>query len=377
MLLGADLSNLIASVYEAGLEPDRWSSVLERFIPFLDTTVVQLWVGDPAQKARSVAWAGAEPEFVRSYESHFAEVDPLLPVARRSPSGTILTDTMVMPRTTFERTEIYRNWGVPQDILGVTVANFFREGAIVGLVAARRPLDENRQRAQLESLSALVPHLQCATRMSLRLSGLSIQQHTACEVLDNLGPAILIVDADCRVMFANRAAEEILASADGIGAGPRGLYACTSTSTSHLRGLVARAIKRSPGPPTGSVIALERPSMKRALHVLISPLSCDTAWAGIISQRPAVMVVLIDPERAPSGSSDQLIRLFRLTPAEARVASEIGRGERLNAVAESLGVLPSTVRTHLHHVFEKTGTRRQAELVRLMAHMALIRTVKG
>jgi DNA-binding CsgD family transcriptional regulator len=32
-----------------------------------------------------------------------------------------------------------------------------------------------------------------------------------------------------------------------------------------------------------------------------------------------------------------------------------------------LGVSQSTVKTHLGHLFEKTGTRRQAELVKLTA----------
>jgi DNA-binding CsgD family transcriptional regulator len=356
MAPGTALANLIASVYEAGLEPDRWSGVLEQVAPFLDTGVVQLWVGDPAQKAQSVAWAGAAPEFVQSYEDHFTEVDPILPVARRSPSGTILTDTMIMPRTTFERSEIHQEWGRPQEILGVTVANFFREGAVVGLlVAARRPREDSGQRTQLEALSALVPHLRRATLMNFRLSGISARQQTAYEVLERLSPAILIVDSSYRV-------------------GPHGLFARTSTLTCHLHRLVAQAIKGDPGPPSGSVIALERPSMKRALHALISPLGRNTAWAAIAPQRPVAMVLLIDPECALQGSDDQLIQLFRLTPTEARVASKIGRGEELDAVAESLGVMPSTVRTHLHHVFEKTGMRRQAELVRLVAQMVLIRT---
>ncbi len=371
---GADFANLIASVYDAGLEPDRWSSVLEQVAPFVDTNVVQLWVGDGGHNARSVAWAGADPAFVRSYENHFAEVDPVLPVARRAPAGTILTDAMIMPRTTFERSEIYQEWGRPQDVLGVTVANFFREGAIIGVLAlARRPRDDHRQRAQLEWLSMLVPHLRRATQMSLRLSGSSARQCAVCEVLDKLSHAILIVDAAFHVMFANPAAVQILVSEDGIGAGPRGLFASTSTLTSHLHRLLGQALGMGPGPPAGSVIALERPSMKRALHAWISPLGCDTAWAAIVSQRPAAMVLLIDPDCVVPGSDDHLMQLFRLTPAEARVASKIGRGEAIDTVAESLGVLPSTIRTHLHRVFEKTGTRRQAELVRLIAQTELVR----
>jgi DNA-binding CsgD family transcriptional regulator len=35
--------------------------------------------------------------------------------------------------------------------------------------------------------------------------------------------------------------------------------------------------------------------------------------------------------------------------------------------------MPSTVRTHLHHVFAKTGTRRQADLMRLIAQITVVR----
>jgi len=35
-------------------------------------------------------------------------------------------------------------------------------------------------------------------------------------------------------------------------------------------------------------------------------------------------------------------------------------------VASRLGISLATARTHLAHVFDKTGTRRQAELVRLL-----------
>ena len=36
-------------------------------------------------------------------------------------------------------------------------------------------------------------------------------------------------------------------------------------------------------------------------------------------------------------------------------------------VAEVLGVTEATVKTHLHHVFEKTKTGRQVDLVKLVA----------
>jgi DNA-binding CsgD family transcriptional regulator len=105
--------------------------------------------------------------------------------------------------------------------------------------------------------------------------------------------------------------------------------------------------------------------MKRPLHLFVSPLRTAVAWAGLTSPAPIVLVLIIDPERAPRGVESNLRALFELTPAEARVARGIAAGETLIGVAEALGILSSTARTHLHRVFEKTGTKRQAELVKL------------
>jgi DNA-binding CsgD family transcriptional regulator len=35
--------------------------------------------------------------------------------------------------------------------------------------------------------------------------------------------------------------------------------------------------------------------------------------------------------------------------------------------AETLGIAESTVRTHLHRLFAKTGAKRQADLIKLVA----------
>jgi DNA-binding CsgD family transcriptional regulator len=61
-----------------------------------------------------------------------------------------------------------------------------------------------------------------------------------------------------------------------------------------------------------------------------------------------------------------MVRLFRLTPAEARLAAGIATGASLNEVADSLGIGRETARTQLRSVFAKTGTTRQAELVRII-----------
>jgi DNA-binding CsgD family transcriptional regulator len=62
----------------------------------------------------------------------------------------------------------------------------------------------------------------------------------------------------------------------------------------------------------------------------------------------------------------RLCALYGLSRAEARVAALLAQGHRLDETAQILGVAYETVRKHLKQIFSKTGTDRQAELVRML-----------
>jgi DNA-binding CsgD family transcriptional regulator len=61
---------------------------------------------------------------------------------------------------------------------------------------------------------------------------------------------------------------------------------------------------------------------------------------------------------------------FRLTPSELRVLFAIIEIGGVPEVAPVLGVSEETVKTHLKRLFAKTGTKRQADLVKLVAEFA-------
>lgn len=60
----------------------------------------------------------------------------------------------------------------------------------------------------------------------------------------------------------------------------------------------------------------------------------------------------------------------RLTPVQARVARSLASGKTVEDIACDGGVSPSTVRTHVRGVLEKTGCNRQVEVVALLAGIA-------
>jgi DNA-binding CsgD family transcriptional regulator len=68
------------------------------------------------------------------------------------------------------------------------------------------------------------------------------------------------------------------------------------------------------------------------------------------------------------------VDLFGLTPAEACLAVALAGGKRLEDVAEERGVRMPTLRTQLPAVLDKTGTRRQADLMRLIVGLPAVRS---
>jgi DNA-binding CsgD family transcriptional regulator len=62
--------------------------------------------------------------------------------------------------------------------------------------------------------------------------------------------------------------------------------------------------------------------------------------------------------------------MFGLSPAEARLAVALHDGLSLTEIADRLTLSRETLRTQLRMVFDKTGTRRQGALIRLLADLA-------
>ncbi|TPK72059.1 helix-turn-helix transcriptional regulator [Mesorhizobium sp. B2-4-15] len=70
--------------------------------------------------------------------------------------------------------------------------------------------------------------------------------------------------------------------------------------------------------------------------------------------------------------NEQLLSVtFKLTRAEARLASQLASGEGIRTASAKLGISRETARTQLRAVFAKTGTGRQAELAALLSRLSI------
>jgi DNA-binding CsgD family transcriptional regulator len=190
-------------------------------------------------------------------------------------------------------------------------------------------------------------------------------QRCALELLDRSPTAMLLLDEHQQVIYANRSAERLCAARDGISLSAQGLTLLGKHDDERIRGLIAAA--RSAGlaasVSAGGTTRVPRPSGKRPYILVVAPIAPDRATH---SPLLPVWIIINDPDSDAPPRSEQLRAAFGLTEAEARLAALLGAGDELRSAAAKLGITYGTARARLSGIFEKTQTRRQAELIRVL-----------
>jgi DNA-binding CsgD family transcriptional regulator len=197
------------------------------------------------------------------------------------------------------------------------------------------------------------------------------------EALDLLNIGLAVTTASGMLLVANRTAEQITERRDGLELSSARVLRTTKVCRPALSELVQWAASAgSPPTPPGKadVVAVPRPSGKRALTLLVRPVKGVAPRSKTTG--PAVLVFILDPEFPVEASEAELGQLYGLTSTEARLANLLMEGKTLHDCCDQLEIRRSTGRTHLQHLFEKVGAQRQSELVSLLLKtIGLLRTV--
>jgi DNA-binding CsgD family transcriptional regulator len=365
--------SLVDAIYEAGLDPQQWPGALAELAAAAGANVADLLLHDSSRGASVRFSPGMDPAAVDACEEHYCRLDSIRPAVERKPPGTIITDRDIVSKDWLTRTEFYNDWVRPQNFYDCTMLTLFRDPMRAGVICLAAP---ERADAFVARSSQLLgqwrPHLARAARITLKLAELDALRQAGFAALDRLTEGVVLADVKARVVFANGAAEAMFARADGVRVDASGLCAASSGQTMALRRLIALSASLENPHEAGGSLLLERPSGRRPLSVIIVPMRFETEWC--FPGLPVAIIFVADPEQDGAPLEARLRALYGMTRAEATVAGLISKGSGVKGAARTLGIAPSTARTHLHRVFEKTGTRRQAELARLINKFSLARS---
>ena len=154
--------------------------------------------------------------------------------------------------------------------------------------------------------------------------------------------------------------------ADGTG---QRLRAAIAVEQPVLDAAIARAVRAIA--PVAAAVRCPRRDGGAAVIVTLRPIPRWTATPGRVARAgaAAATLTLIDPLARPPAATTLWREAFDLTPSEAAVAALLVAGHSLESAAASRGSRATTLRVHLRHLFAKTGTARQSDLVALLLRM--------
>jgi DNA-binding CsgD family transcriptional regulator/PAS domain-containing protein len=367
------LSALIGDIYDAALDPGLWIEVLGKTRAFIGGWAIALsWKDSVSKRGGSYfAEGGQDPHYHQLYFEKYIKVDPFTTtqfvVEIEEPKSFL----EVLPHAELIETRIYKEWAQPQGIVDALMCLIDRSTTSVGFLVVFRNErdgfvdDETRRRARL-----VIPHIRRAVLIGKVIDLAKAEAASLADTLDGISAGMFLVDAAGRIVQANAAGHAMLRAANVLHVEGARLIASDPQADRMLADTFATAGAgdAAVGIKGVAVPLLARDGERYVAHVL--PLTSGARRQAGTSYA-AVAALFVNKAALDTPSPPEAIaKAYKLTPMELRVLLAIVEIGGVPEVAEALGVAESTVKTHLGRLYGKTGSRRQADLVKLVAGYA-------
>jgi DNA-binding CsgD family transcriptional regulator len=363
------LSSLIGEIYDAALDPGLWERVLEQTCDYVVGIAASLISHDMMQKSANFHYTWNDnPDYTKLYLEKYSRINPaIVPAMIQSKVGDVSTYLDFVPPSEYQNSRIYKEWSAPQGYVDAVQAVLDKSAMSFAAAAVMRhasqgPTDEGaRQRMQL-----LTPHFRRAVAIGKVIDLHKVEAASLADTLDGLATAMILVDGGGRIVHANSAGHTLLAEGAVVRMSNGRLAAVDPTAERTLHAIFSNAgMSDAMVGGKGIAVVLERGGERHVAHVL--PLTAGARKkAGVAYSAVAAVFVRKAALELPH-PLEAIATTFKLTPTEMRVLMMIVEVGGVPEVAPVLGISETTVKTHLQHIFAKTGAVRQADLVKLVA----------
>ncbi len=302
---------------------------------------------------------------------HYAELAPFDPapstftrLARGKASTTDRMLTREQLRDGVFLNEFYRPRGFVET-LGGHLQSENAQFALVGFHRGKdRPAFDDDEIAFVERL---MPHVSRALSLRREFIGMQTSLGMLQSALENHGGAVLLLDPSGTALFANSAMRALARRNDGLSLDRRG-YPVPANLQARRRLDAMIAVVTEGGP--GGTLAIPRPPGLRPYAVLVAPAPgpfLDTS--GDRRARTGALLIVHDTEDRVRADPEIFKETFGMSKGAARLVAALAADDDLKSYSEREGITIHTARFHLRTALARTGTRTQAELVRMAVRL--------
>jgi DNA-binding CsgD family transcriptional regulator len=228
----------------------------------------------------------------------------------------------------------------------------------------RRDVADNEKSRRI---ALIMPHVRRAVLICKVIDRRQADAAAFADVIDGLAAGILLVDSSARIVHVNASGRALLHREDFVRVICGRLVFTDEQIDQTFEDAIAAAGSGDDalGPKCIDVPLIAFTGEHYVGHIL--PLTAGRRRsAGVNYDAVAALFVRKAVLETPS-PPEVIAKSYKLTPTELRVLLAIVELGGIPDVAVALGIGQGTIKTHLNRLFDKTGTRRQAELVKIVA----------
>jgi len=359
------LTRLIGRIYDAALSPALWPDTLAQIAGFVGGQAAGIFSKDNISKDSTPYYHfGLDPKQMRIYSQTHSRFDPFSNL-RFFDVGQVVSIPELVPYDEFRRGRFFREWMEPQGWVDAATCVLEKSVSRCSFLTIIRGEEQGAVDDQmLERMALVAPHVRRAVPIGKVIDLELIRTAALASVLDGLSAGLFLIAADGTLMHANSAGDVMLVDEDCLRSICGRLEICNPETNTVFQQALTAAVQAGVGVDNLTLPAIAGSGDRYLIHVL--PLSSGARrHDGVV--HPTRAAVFVQKAVLDGLAPQVMARAFDLTPTELRVLLAIIEVGGIPQAASMLGVADSTVKTHVGRLFEKTGTSRQADLVKLAA----------
>jgi DNA-binding CsgD family transcriptional regulator len=360
--------SLIGDIYEAILDRSAWSAVLSNVSQFVGAQAGALLWSSASQSIEDIHTFGIKSPTMELYKERYATLDPTTKPLSLRDVGDVASTTDLVPYSEYVESSFYKEWVKPQGFADSWQASLDKSATtFVHLILWRKSTSGIEGDATRDRMRFIVPHLRRAVLISNLVDQGKAEAALFGDTLDGIAAGLFLVDVNGRILHANASGQSLLARGMVLRAYGGKLVSHDASAEQELYSVLDAVAggQVAPGTRTVAVPLTTRHGDRYVAHVL--PLTSGKRRRAGTGYAAAAAVFVQKALLDVPPPQEAIAKLYKLTPMELRVLFAIVQVGGVPEVAAMMGSSGSTIRTHLRRLFSKTGTDRQAELVKLVA----------
>ncbi|MGH9445112.1 MAG: hypothetical protein ACRD3O_05210 [Terriglobia bacterium] len=388
----ATVARLLGRLYDAAATPALWPAFLDDMRQTANADMSYVLAVDPGHRCDLSIQLGFDESTIEDYQRHYVAHDLILEsyIREKNKHGDWIANTdSFIPAAQLHRSEIFNDFmkriGVAHHC-GATLSGL-SFGSDAGICLMRSEGGGTFPQETIALLAILAPHVKRAINLHKTLETARMEGALLRQSVETVDLAIISVGGEGTILNITTAAQKILNTRDGLALEGKHLRALVSAEDRGLLELMSGAASTGAGSPHGGTVRcstktapqagasalwtpaaggamlISRRPPKRPLQVVVTPFHSSNTFLDV---RPSALIFLSDPDAIPASRASIMRTLYGLSPTECRLADMLAGGKELTVAADHLKITVQTARFHLKSIFQKTGTNRQTNLVRLI-----------